>query len=72
MTTKFNKDFYAKMRTKKHKPLSSLGKKTVCVTWKGPSATPLASVTPIVSSSETVRTASLATSVKEIPTPTYG
>ena len=72
MTTKFNKDFYAKMRTKKHELLSSLGKKTVCVTWKGPSATPLASVTPIVSSSETVRTASLATSVKEIPTPACG
>ena len=69
MTTKFNKDLYAKMRTKKHEPLSSLEKRTMRVTRKGPSATPPASVTPIISSSETVRMASPATSVEEIPTP---
>ena len=63
MTTKFNKDLYAKMRMKKHEPLSSLGKRTMRVTRKGPLATPPASVTPIISSSETVRMASPATSV---------
>ena len=29
MTTKFNKDMYAKMRAKKDEPLSNIGKKTV-------------------------------------------
>ena len=69
MTTKFNKDMYAKMRSKKDEPLSSLGKKVVRVTGTGPSVTPVTSTTPIVSTVETVRTASLATSVEEIPTP---
>ena len=32
MTTKFNKDMYAKMRSKKYEPLSNIGKKWVCVT----------------------------------------
>ena len=68
MTTKFNKDMYAKMRSKKDKPLSSIGKKGVRVTGKGPSVTPITSATPIVSAVETVRTASPATSVEEIPT----
>ena len=68
MTTKFNKDMYAKMRTEKDEPLSSLGKRTVHVTRKGPSVTPPAFVTPIVSGTETVRTASQATSIEEIPT----
>ena len=39
------------------------------MTRKGPSVTPVTSATPIVSAIETVRTASLATSVEEIPTP---
>lgn len=69
MTTKFNKDIYAKMRTKKDEPLSSLGKRTVRVTRKGPSVTPPTFVTPIVSDTETARMASPATSVEEIPTP---
>ena len=69
MTTKFNKDMYAKMRSKKDEPLSSIGKKGVRVTGKGPSITPVTSATPIISGVETVRTASPATSVKEIPTP---
>ena len=69
MTTKFNKDMYAKMRSKKDEPLSSLGKKVVRVTGKGPSVTSVTSATPIVSAVKTVRTASLATSVEEIPTP---
>ena len=68
MTTKFNKDMYAKMRSKKDKSLSSFGKKGVHVTGKGPSVTPVTSTTPIVSGVETVRTASPAISVEGIPT----
>ena len=64
MTTKFNKDMYAKMRSKKDEPLSSLRKKVVRVTGKGPSVTPVTSATPIVSAVETVRTTSPATSVE--------
>ena len=70
MTTKFNKDMYAKMRSKKDKPLSSLGKRTMCIIGKGPSVTPPAFVTPIVSGTETVKTTSPTTSVEKIPTPT--
>ena len=69
MTTKFNKDMYAKMRSNKDEPLSSIGKKGVRVTRKGPSVTPVTFATPIVSAIETVRTASPATSVEEIPIP---
>ena len=69
MTTKFNKDMYVKMRSKKDEPLSSIGKKRECVTRKGPLMTPVTSATPIVSSVKTVRTASPATSVEKIPTP---
>ena len=69
MTTKFNKDMYTKMRSKKDEPLSSIGKKGVCVTGKGPSATPVTSVTPIISDVETVRMTSPVISVEEIPTP---
>ena len=69
MTTKFNKDMYAKMRSKKDKPLSNIGKKMVRVTRKGPSVTPFASVTPIVSVTESMRTASPTTSVEKFPTP---
>ena len=49
MTTKFNKDMYAKMRCKKDESLSNLRKKAVRVTGKGPSVNPLGSVIPIVS-----------------------
>ena len=69
MMTKFNKDMYAKMRSKKDKPLSSIGKNGVRVTGKGPFITPIASTTPIVSGVETARMASPTTSVEEIPTP---
>ena len=69
MTTKFNKDMYTKMRSDKDEPLSSIGKKGVRVTGKGPSVTPVTSATPIVSAIETVRTASSATSMEEIPIP---
>ena len=69
MTTKFNRDMYAKIRFKKDEPLSSIGKKGVRVTGKGPSVIPITSATPIVSAVETVKMASPATSVEEIPTP---
>ena len=67
MTTKFNKDMYAKMRSKKDEPLSNLGKKTVRVTGKCTGPTPLSFVHPIAS--ETTRTTSPTTSIEEIPTP---
>ena len=56
MTTKFNKDMYAKMRSKKDEPLSNLGKKIVHVTGKGPAPTPLSTIPPIAL--ETMRTPS--------------
>ena len=67
MTTKFNKDMYAKMRSKKDESLSNIGKKSVHVTGKGPSATPSASITPI--GTKTTRTTSPITLVEEIPSP---
>ena len=67
MTKKFNKDMYTKMRSKKDEPLSSLGKKTVRVTGKGPAPPSLSTAHPIAL--KTTRTASPATSLEEIPTP---
>ena len=64
MTTKFNKDMYAKMRSKKDEPLSNLGKKVVRVTGQGSTPTP---IPPIAL--ETTRTASPTTSIEEIVTP---
>ena len=69
MTTKFNKDMYAKMRSKKDEPLSNIRKKGVRVTGKGPSVTSIASASPIVSDVKTARTISPTTSIEEIPTP---
>ena len=69
MTTKFNKDMYAKMRAKKGEPLSNIGKKTVCVTGRGSSGVPATSVTPVVSGVKMTRIASPSTSVEELPTP---
>ena len=63
MTTKFNQDMYAKMRSKKNEPLSDLGKRTMRIVGKGPL------VTPAVLDTRTTRTASPATSVEEIATP---
>ena len=57
---KFNQWMYAKMRAKKKKLLSNLGKRTVHVVEKGVSITPAALVT------KTTRTASPAISVEEI------
>ena len=68
MTTKFNKDMYAKMRANKGEPLSNIGKKMVRVTEKGSSGVPATSVTPVVSGAETMRTASPSTSFEELPT----
>ena len=65
--TKFNKDMYAKMRSKKGEPLSNIGKRTVRIIRKGLTST--ISVTPIVSGTETTRMASPDTSVEKIPTP---
>ena len=69
MTTKFNKDMYVKMRSKKDESLSNIVKKTVRVTGKGPFSAPFVSITPIVFVAEMVRTASPTTSVEELPTP---
>ena len=67
MTTKFNKDMYAKMRSKKDEPLSNLGKKVVRVTGQGPTPTPLSTIPPIPL--DMTRTASPTTSIEEIVTP---
>ena len=68
MTTKFNKDMYAKIRSKKDELLSNIGKKTVRVIGKGPSIVPVAFVTPVVSGAKMTMTASPSTSVEELPT----
>ena len=62
MTTKFNQDKYAKMRSKKNETLSNLEKRMVRVVRKGPF------VTLAVPGTETTRTASSTTSVEEIAT----
>ena len=69
MTTKFNKDMYAKMKAKKDEPLSNIGKKTVHVTGKGSSGVLATSVTPVISSAEMTRITSPSTSIEELPTP---
>ena len=69
MTTKFNKDMYVKMRSKKDEPLSNLGKRIVGVIGKGPLVTPSTLVAPAVLGTEVMRTASPTTSVEEITTP---
>ena len=69
MTTKFNKDMYAKMRAKKDEPLSNIGKKAMRITGRGFPTVPVTSVTPVVSGAETMRTASPSTSLEELPTP---
>ena len=68
MTTKFNKDMYAK-RAKKDEPLSNIGKKTVRITERGSPVVPVTSITLVVSGAETTRTTSPSTSIEELPTP---
>ena len=69
MTTKFNKDMYAKMRTKKDEPLSNIWKKTVRITGRGSPAVLAASITPVAFGAETTRTASPSTTIEELLTP---
>ena len=69
MTTKFNKDMYAKMREKKDEPLSNIGEKTMRITGRGSPAVPATSITPVASGAKTTRTASPSTSIEELPTP---
>ena len=69
MTTKFNKDMYAKMRVKKDEPLSNIGKKAVRIMGRGSLAAPVTLITLVVSGAETTRTASPSTSIEELPTP---
>ena len=51
MMTKFNLDMYAKMRSKKNEPPSNLGKRTMCITGKGPlllQLPPLLQLSPVL------------------------
>ena len=62
MTTKFNKDMYARMRNKKDEPLSAIGAKFVHVTERG---APILAVLPSIPTPGTVGTASSTPSVEE-------
>ena len=64
MTTKFNKDMYARMRGKKDEPLSALGTKSVCITDKG---VPILAALPSSPTSASARGASPTPSVEEVP-----
>ena len=64
MTTKFNKDMYVRMRSKKDEPLSALGTKSVCSTDMG---VPILAVLPSSSTSAPARVASPTPSVEELP-----
>ena len=63
MTTKFNKDMYARMRNKKDEPLSALGTKSVRITDRG---TPILAVLPSSSTSVPVGVASPTPSVEKL------
>ena len=60
MTTKFNQEMYTKMKAKKNKPFSSLGKKVVQDVEKG------TLITPTIFDPEATRTASPTTSLEEL------
>ena len=60
MTTKFNQEMYTKMKAKKNKPFSSLGKKVVRDVEKG------TLITPAIFDLEATRTASPTTSLEEL------
>ena len=64
MTTKFNKDMYAKMRGKKDEPLSALGTKSVCITDRG---VPILAVLPSSPTSALARGVSPTPSVEKVP-----
>ena len=63
MTTKFNKDMYARMRGKKDEPLSTLGTKSVRITDRGAPILALPSSPTLAP----VRGASSTPSVEEVP-----
>ena len=64
MTTKFNKDMYARMKGKKDEPLSTLKTKSVRITDKG---VPILAALPSSPTSAPARGASPTPSVEEIP-----
>ena len=64
MTTKFNKDIYVRMRSKKDEPLSALGTKSVLITDRGIS---ILAALPSSPTSAPARVASLTPSVEELP-----
>ena len=63
MTTKFNKDMYARMRNKTDEPLSAIGTKFIRITDRG---TPILAGLPSSPTSVLVRTASPTLSVEEL------
>ena len=64
MTTKFNKDMYARMRSKKDEPLSTLGTKSVRITDRG---VPILVALPSSPTSALAGVASPTPSVEELP-----
>ena len=64
MTTKFNKDMYARMRGKKEEPLSTIGTKSVCITDRG---VLILSALPSSPTSALARDASPTPSIEEVP-----
>ena len=64
MTTKFNKDMYVQMRSKKDEPLSALGTKSVRITDRG---IPILAVLLSSPTSAPTRVVSLTPSVEELP-----
>ena len=64
MTTKFNKDMYARMRGKKDKPLFALGTKSVRITDR---AIPILAALPSSPTSASARGASPTPLVEELP-----
>ena len=64
MITKFNKDMYARIRSKKDEPLSALGTKSVCITDKG---IPILAALPFSPTSAPARVASPTPLVEELP-----
>ena len=64
VTTKFNKDMYARMRGKKDEPLSAIGIKSVYITDRG---VPILAALPSSPTSAPARGVSLTPSVEEVP-----
>ena len=64
MTTKFNKDMYARMRSKKDEPLSAIGTKSVRIMNKG---TQILTALPSSPTSVPARVASPTPLVEELP-----